>query len=267
MKLKLYTLFILISASTLFPQKRILILGWNVESGDNNPSTIARQLQLFEGFDLAGLSEVDEANAERYAAALEYGEGAYGQEQHFDYAQGTTGRSDRLMLLWDNARFEKIGEAVEIDSLNQGNHRAPLYVRLKLKDTDVEFLFMVNHLARGNAELRQRQAEGLAAWSKQQSLPIIAVGDYNFDYNIDDGVGNKAFDIFMRDNAFRWIQPEPLIKTSLHPKYNGILDFIFLAHKPENWRVGSKILFEERTRPDDYETSDHRPVQGLIFID
>ncbi len=265
--LKILPIVVLLFSSLLFPQKRILVLGWNVESGDNNPSTIGRQLQLLEGYDLAGLTEVEEMNAELYASAFAYGEGAYGEDRTFDYALGATGRSDRMMLLWDSARFEQVGAAIEIDSLNEGYHRAPLYIQLKLKGTDIGFLFMVNHLARANADLRQRQAQGLAAWSKKQTLPIIAVGDYNFDYNIDDGVGNKAFDIFLHDNALSWIRPQKLVKTSLHPRYNGILDFFFLAHKPENWRVSSTILFDDKTMPDNYESSDHRPVEGLIYIE
>ena len=40
----------------------------------------------------------------------------------------------------------------------------------------------VNHLARGNAELRQEQAKALRLWAADQELPIIGIGDYNFDF-------------------------------------------------------------------------------------
>ena len=253
-------------STALHSQQRILVLGWNVESDDNSPMLIARQLESLEGYDIIGLSEVKEKNAALYAAALSYGEGAYGKQSDFQYALGATGGADRLMIVWDDTRFEKIGDAVEIDSLNRGRHRAPFYAHFRLRKSAVEFLFMVNHLARADAEFRQRQAKGLAAWSRQQSLPILAVGDYNFDYNIDDGPGNDAFDIFL-NSAFEWIRPEPLVKTSLHPLYSGVLDFFFVANMPANWRTSSEILFRDITKPDDSEFSDHRPVHGLVFIE
>ncbi len=44
--------------------------------------------------------------------------------------------------------------------LNNGTHRSPLYARLKDKTTGLQFIVMNNHLARGNAELRTKQAIG-----------------------------------------------------------------------------------------------------------
>jgi hypothetical protein len=44
-----------------------------------------------------------------------------------------------------------------------------------------EFQFMVKHLARTDAEARKDQAKLLNKWSEQQTLPVLAVGDYNLD--------------------------------------------------------------------------------------
>ena len=52
------------------------VVGWNVESGDNDRDVIAEQIAAFQGCDLVGLSEVREENADTYAAAAAVGEGA-----------------------------------------------------------------------------------------------------------------------------------------------------------------------------------------------
>jgi len=68
-----------------------------------------------------------------------------------------------------------------------GNVRAPLVAQLRLKPAGPEFLFMVNHLYRSNTEWRHEQARLLNAWARSQTLPVIAVGDYNFDWDVSNG--------------------------------------------------------------------------------
>jgi hypothetical protein len=246
---------------------RILLMGWNVESGGSNPAIIAKQLEAFEGYDIIGLCEVRQQDAAAYAKAAGVGEGAKGKaSSDFQYVLSTTGGADRMMIIWDNRRLEKIGEAYEIIELKEGNHRAPLFAKFQLRGTDVQFLFMVNHLARINRELCERQAKGLSDWAATQSIPVIAVGDYNIDYDIDDGVGSKAFNLMLEAGVFEWVVPNELVKTQLTPKYNGVLDFFFIAHKPSNWRVSSRILDLDTTGYDKAEVSDHRPVRGRIII-
>ena len=125
---------------------------------------------------------------------------------------------------------------------------------------------MVNHLARGNANLRNRQATGLSEWASQQNVPIIAVGDYNFDYSIDDGVGNQGFVNMTTPGVFEWVKPAELYQTGLHEKYYSILDFVFVANMPANWTVSSKILVDPEIT-DDANNSDHRAVQGVVCIE
>lgn len=40
---------------------------------------------------------------------------------------------------------------------------------------------MVNHLYRGSASGRHTQSKKLNQWARSQDVPVIAVGDYNFD--------------------------------------------------------------------------------------
>ena len=62
-------------------------------------------------------------------------------------------------------------------------HRSPLMAKFRDKQSGVEFLLVLNHLARGNAELRQEQAKALRLWAVDQELSIIGIGDYNFDFD------------------------------------------------------------------------------------
>jgi len=260
-------LLTLVLVGESFAQKRILILSWNVESSKNNPNIISEELEKFEGYDIIGLTEVNANNASKYVRAVAVGEGAKNSANPiFNFRIGTTGGSDRMMIIWDAKRFDLIGETQEIHELSEGNHRAPFLGRFKLKNTDIEFIFMVNHLARVNSELRQRQATGLSEWVTQQTLPVIAIGDYNFDYDIDDGEGNIAMNNMLSSGAFKWVRPPELFQTQESPRFFSVLDFIFIAHKPSNWAVSSKILNVVFPFPADPDNSDHRPVQARILI-
>jgi len=264
----LVALFTILPNNETFAQKRLLILSWNVESDDNTPATISKQLEEFEGYDLIGLTEVKPDNAAAYADAAAEGEGAKNSSYvEFNSVISTSGRSDRMMLIWDNTRFEPIGEMQELNELNpDSDHRSPMFVKLKLRNSNTIFIFMVNHLARGNADLRKMQAQGLQEWAQNEQLPIIAVGDYNFDYDIDDGQGNAAMSEMLQDDIWKWIRPDRLYKTQASPKFNSILDFIFIANQPNSWRVDSRILTDERQLTDDNQRSDHRPVECRILI-
>jgi hypothetical protein len=66
--------------------------------------------------------------------------------------------------------------------------------------------------------------------------------------------------------VFSWVRPAELFKTQGHPRYHSVLDFVFIAHKPADWTVDSKILRQGFPYPDDTQRSDHRPVQARILI-
>lgn len=59
--------------------------------------------------------------------------------------------------------------------------RAQLWVQLRERATGIEFIVMVNHLHRSNDNIRHRQAQALNGWVAEQTLPVIAVGNYNYD--------------------------------------------------------------------------------------
>jgi len=245
--------------------KRLLnLVAWNVESGGNDPAVIAKQMNDFSGADVIALNEVGRRNVPLYAASLGNNYKAFVSE---------TGRADHLAILFDAKRFELL-EHKEMHHyrehyLNNGTHRSPLYVRLKERKTKFEFIFMTNHLARRDEDLRQRQAAGLREWARDNNTPIIAMGDFNFDYSFKKKSGNESFNVFMRDGVWKWIKPSPLIDTNwsggIKDNYpDSMLDFVFVANSAKEFDAHCEIVVREGDFPDDETTSDHRPTIAEI---
>ena len=263
------SVMLLASVGTLHAQWRLKMLSWNIESADADLSWVTEQLSTLEGFDILALSEVNPEWAEALVSAAEDGEGAKGNwEAEFNYALSETGYSQRLMLIWDNLRFERVGDPVELHSLNTENltYRSPLYLQLRNRTTGSEFIVMVNHLARGAEDIRDMQAQGLVDWVQTQTIPVVALGDYNFDYDIDEGVGNNGFDLMTATEDWIWVRPDRLMKSQAAFSYNSILDFVFVANAPETWSGFSDILSLYTPFEDDEITVDHRPVAATFYI-
>ena len=125
--------------------------------------------------------------------------------------------------------------------------------------------------ARGDAEFRAQQAGALREWARNKSTPIIAIGDYNFDYDFNTQKGNAAFDEFLKDGVWKWIKPVELIDTNWSDDGNGhdrypdsMLDFNFVAGAAKHWNAKCRVIVRDGDFPDDDETSDHRPVELIL---
>ena len=287
----------------------IRALTWNVESDlpfrqTNDPAVIAEQLTElqteFGPYDVIGLTEVLASNATRYKLAVESGQGEY------HAFVSSTGGSDRMLLLIRADRFEIIGDAArELTRVGGPNSfrfpggaaRRPFLAELRDRENDgLEFIFMVNHLTRGNDRNRQRQAEGLREWARQQTKPIIAVGDYNFDFDFRNLTGNQSMAIFMRrpaseGGAFVWQWVIPSVEFTVtgdsdadrkvgmlvewvdtnwserngRDRYrDSMLDFVFTAQGARDWAATAKVIVRPGDFPSDERTSDHRPVEATF---
>ncbi|MBD1866379.1 endonuclease/exonuclease/phosphatase [Cyanobacteria bacterium FACHB-471] len=266
----LVTLISSIAISRAASAENLTVVSFNVESGGSDPVVMAtQQMAPLDGVDVWGLSEVQN---EAWVSALETGAEA-GEQADFDSILGTTGGGDRLAILYNSTLLEEVRHE-ELDELNLGgNVRAALVAQFRLRQTGEEFLFVVNHLYRSETELRHEQSRLLNAWVQEQSLPVIAVGDYNFDFNVTDGdQGDRdaGFDLLTQNEAFVWIRPKDLIATFCSTKYNSILDFVFVANAAKTWTVeSSEVLFADPTSnycPDDEITSDHRPIEATFQL-
>ena len=244
------------------------ILAWNVESEGNFPAVIASQLSNeFAGYDIYALSEVLPTSFEQYEKAV-------GSE--YISIPSTTGESDSLQFLVNGDRLDivRVEELNEHDGvrLNDGRHRAPLVAHLRDQKSGKDFQITVNHLARGNADFREEQASGLREWARDQTIPTIAVGDFNFDYSFETKQGNAGFAAMLRDNVWKWVEPDELIDTnwdgvgspSVDRYPDSMLDFAFVAGPAREWQPRCRVIVLPGDFPDDADTSDHRPIELLL---
>ncbi len=255
---------LVIFACTVFGAE-ITVVGWNVESGGANMGVLAKQIQDLKGVDVWGFCEVlDESWAKTFRQSASQGTGT-----KFRDVISNTGGRDRLLILYNTNKFDLL-EHSELHYMNPDfKVRSPLVAKLRAKDDGQEFLFLVNHLYRGNEQARWEQARLLNEWAKKQTLPIIAVGDYNFDWEVEGGdtKHDKGFDSLTSGDFFHWVRPDKLIKTECASEYNSVLDFIFIGGAAREWKASSQILFPEDSYCADGSTkSDHRPVQAKIGL-
>lgn len=272
------------------------LLAWNVES--NRPTqpavsdsrVIASQLaELLSKPEtrahLIALSEVEPRDFFRYRDAVQ---SAISSDVDFvTSASGGFQDTDSLQLIVDRSRFE-IVSAVELHrwdyeigntNIEDANSeefgalraRSPLAVLLKDLTSELDFWVVVNHLARGEADLRTQQARMLVKWVKSTPLPAISAGDFNFDFDFNTRKGNAGFDAMLEGGVWGWVEPDPLIDSNWSRDRrvidgnvdrfpDSILDFIFVANEAQQWRSESNVVVRDGDFPDTDETSDHRPI-------
>lgn len=246
----------------------VTILAWNVEYGGSDLATIKQQLQSLGAYDILALSEVTRSAASEFT-------GRWGAEAAL---VGQKGGDACLLIGWNPDRFEKL-QAMELQQfdgqdLAPGAQSAPLIVHLQDKPTSQQFIVVMNHLARGSAELRKRQASLLVAWAKQQTVPIVAVGGYNFDYDFPSKKGNESFDTFLADGTWKWVEPKHWVDTNWADRNrdgkddypDSMLDFTFTAGAARQWKVTSEVIVREGDFPDDAKTSDQRPLRTVVEL-
>jgi endonuclease/exonuclease/phosphatase family metal-dependent hydrolase len=244
------------AATAAHAQDTLRVIAWNVESGGARMETIAARLTEMEPHHLWGLSEVQNpAHAAAYQAAV---------GPRYASVVGTTGGADRLVILYDSTRFDLLN-SVELHEMNPtGRARSPLVGHLRDRTDGGEFLFMVNHLYRTVESARHEQARQLGEWGATQTLPVISVGDFNFDWSVGDGDLHRdaGYDLMTDGGAFRWLRPATLVRTQC--TFPSVLDFVFLSAAAAWWEGESEIVTRTDDCPDTDETSDHRPVRAWL---
>lgn len=260
----LFILFCSSAVVTAQTTNELSVLAWNVESGGSDPEVIAKQLSELNGYDVYCLSEVDDDDFDTFRKAVPEG---------FVAVNSNSGGGDRLQILFNGNRFESL-EQKELSQhrnfeLNNGNHRSPMYVRLKDKVSAIEFIVMANHLARGKADVRTKQAIGLREWARDQNVGVINIGDFNIDYDFHTQKGNAAFPEMLRDNVYEWVKPAELIDTNWADQDgdgkdnypDSMLDFAFVAGPAKDWKPICRVIVRKGDFPDSKSTSDHRPIE------
>lgn len=253
-----------VPAQTVPSDEPITVVGWNTELNGADVKVIAARIAAFQDVDLWGLVEINRASATpTLELAAEEGENA-------DYASvlGASGGGDRMLAIYDTTRFTLV-DSWEIKEINTtGNARAPLVLQLQEKASGEALLFMVNHLYRTRNEERYQQARLLNQWAASQTLPVIAVGDYNFDWDVASEEHDTGYNLLTNGSEFTWVKPATLITTQCSGwpcQFNSVLDFVFVAGPAQQWRAESEIIVEDGDFPDNASTSDHRPVLARLW--
>lgn len=264
----MFTAFSIVALACAQVSPDLTVVGFNVESGGADISVLRKQVADMQGVDLWGFAEVD---SEEWARELDKG-AEEGENAAFDVVLGASGQRDRLAIAFNTDRFELVRK-FELGEINiEGKVRAPLVIQIKDREHGgLEYLFMVNHLYRGSEAGRHKQGELLNAWIRTQTLPVIAVGDYNFDYLVeggDAGQRDKGFDNMTKDSVWTWVRPSILETTSAPSKRRpgAVLDFVFAGSGAEKWPASSEIVKLPDEFSDRDKTSDHRPVLATFDL-
>ena len=241
---------------------KFTLLDWNVEAGGGAVPTILDQLKALEPFDVMGLSEVPAAEADKFTSRWP-GE---------NFILGSAGGNARLLLAWNPQVFDKVStqelKKVAEQEFAPGIQAAPLVAQLRHKSSGQELMVVMLHLARGSAELRKKQSLLLIDWAKQQTLPVIAMGGFNFDYDFVKHKGNESFDAFTAVDTFQWIKPVKWVDSNWSDRNkdgkddypDSILDYVFASGVAKDWQLSCEIIVRPGDFPDTDSTSDHRPV-------
>lgn len=240
------------------------VVGYNVESGDATPERVASNMSEVAGEVLWGFSEAQNQDwLDMFAVAANDG------DQYFETAIGTTGGADKLGIVYD-AEVMELLDTAELPDINiHGSARAPFIGHFRLLGSGVEFKFMVNHLWRTDEAARHEQAALLNDWAAGEDLPIVAVGDYNFDWEVEGGEADHdaGFDLFVANGVWQWVRPDELVRTQCSQAYNSVLDFVFVANDAKNWAGESTILFQQNIYcQESPDNPDHRPVQATFTV-
>lgn len=258
----------------VFSQAPLNMVTWNIESGGNSPAVIARQLEDFRGYDIISLQEVNDANRERYTRV--FGDG-YG----WVLSESGSRFNDHLLVLYNRSRLEALSirelheyNGVVINSnIRRTGKRSPLIIRFRDRVSGLDFYHVTVHLARSNDAQRSLEALVLRDWILDRSDPVLALGDFNFDFSFaDEAGGNDAYRLFTRDPRIDWIEPEVFLDTNYSESGgretypDSILDFAFAANTARRWDIRSKVYVRPGDFPDTDETSDHRAVTATVFF-
>ena len=194
---------------------------------------------------------------------------------------GDSGDNIRVAMIFSSNKLELVNSG-ELDFVSTtGGSRKPLAAKFKTKGDGTEFWVVAVHLTRGqtrndgsgSGDIRNdAQSEELRAWIENQNEPVIAMGDFNYDFNFTNNRRRIGFTTFTEDNGPNWAKPDVDVDTNWSGETsddfpNSILDFIFLSRSASDWKSRSLIYRRAGDFPDTWRTADHRPVMAFFETD
>lgn len=238
----------------------LAVVGFNVDSDDASDDFIAAQLSRSEGIDIWGLTEVWQK--QDWPETLRLG-AEKGGDTEFGSLLGSTGANDRMLILYRRDRLELVASEEILEARATERHAAPLAAHFRPGDGP-EFLFVVVNFS-DQASRREQQSAGLAAWAEAQTLPVVAVGSFNFDLGIDKS--DADFDRFLASAGWNWLRPESGIGTWCGNR-GRIADNVLLGGEARSWKSDASVMYPQNNYcPDTGRSSDHRPVLARFAFD
>lgn len=258
--------FAVISNAAASESSEFTVVSWNVNARQADLQLTALRMARFQGVHLWGLCEVRDTHwAEMLVQAA-------GENEPGDFVGivSRTEGTDGSCIIYDKTQFDLI-RAFEIDWTDQLWYcariplRPPLVAHLRHRAQGQEFFFMVNRLY--NCQI-ERQAAALNFWADGKTLPVVAVGTYDFQYDPDTGPlypnGQQGLMALIAKGVFRWLPPDNPVATFNWDR-EVINDFFFLARTFGRLLGQSRIVVE----PGDFvarETSNYRPVRAVFTV-
>ena len=100
---------------TALAAEEITVIGWNAESGDANPIVVAARIAEIDDCDLWGMCEVQDST---WASAFEHA-AEVDENADFKLILGSTGGADRMLIIYDSDRFDRLDD-FELHRINLG---------------------------------------------------------------------------------------------------------------------------------------------------
>ena len=256
--------FLIAFLNNAFAQK-LTVVTFYLNSNDTDTNLLGERIaqldETLNGVDIWGFSNVRKAEVLRYIGAhirKEAKEGSY------QYIMGRSGGRQHLGIIFNTDNLSLV-QSYELTHMNiESRVRAPLVGEFIHGDTGVHFLVVVNHLYVNQSKGRHRQAEMLNMWANNRPFPIIAIGDFHFEWELDGETRDAGFDLLTKGDVFTWVRPELLVPTQCNS--NSIQDFVFAAGTAKTWKSQSQIQFSESTYCPDDDESAHRPIVATFEV-
>lgn len=263
MKRICFTLFFLLSSMLPSPavaqtttqydrSPSVVIVTWNIQSGQSDPHVIAEQMALFDGVDVWLLQEVNKNEVAILEAGAEDGEGA-----DFTSLLSSAGDGNHLLIIYDDDRFD--ADAFEFAEININGRVRPM-LAAAIYDNGIAFGVANNHLYSSNAAARVEQAQMLNLFAGTlDDAPLIAGGDMNFEAKSSD----PAYVAITAGGLWERVVPDNDGPT----RPNGrAIDHFFALGAAQQWPISAHIVKRENDL-DNEQNSDHRPVLALVGLE
>lgn len=239
----------------------LAVVGFNVDSDDASDDFIAAQLAKSVGVDIWGLTEVWDKRD--WPKTLKLG-AETGADAAYGSILGTTGGNERSMILFRIDRLELLAQEEVTEAQASDREAAPLVARLRLIDGP-EFLFMVVKLSEQDSR-RRKQIEGLAAWANRQTLPVVAIGSFYFELDVDNPV-DPDLNTLLATTGWAWVRPESGIGTWCGDR-GRITDNVLVGGGATVWEGTAAVMYPQSNYcPDSVRSSDHRPLLARFAFD